>query len=131
MRLLLGPERSTARSAVDDLGKIATLRKFEIRNSKHETNSKFEFSNVQNGMISRVTGFGHLDLGNLNIVSDFDIRISDLPPYAIPSDLAMSEIRASSPHPLRFPCALQFAEPCGIPSVDSAGEPLPAPQSYP
>jgi hypothetical protein len=27
----------------------------------------------------RVNSFGHLDLENLKIVSDFDIRISDLP----------------------------------------------------
>ena len=78
MRLLLGLDRSTARSAVDHLSKIATLSKFEIRNPKHETNPKFEFTNVQNGIILSVKGFGHLDLGNLNIVSDFDIRISDL-----------------------------------------------------
>jgi len=31
---------------------------------------------------------------------------------------------------LHFPYESQFAEPGGIPSVDSAGEPLPAPHFY-
>jgi hypothetical protein len=95
LRLLLGLDRSTARGAVDHLHNVAKPIKFEIRNSKHETNPKFEFSNVQNRIILRAKGFGHLDLGNLNIVSDFDIRISNLPPYAITSDLSISKTEVS------------------------------------
>ena len=52
--------------------------KFEIPSTKHETNSKSKCSNVQNVTVRIISSFGYLDLGNLNIVSDFDIRISDL-----------------------------------------------------
>ena len=52
--------------------------KSEIRSTKHETNSKFKFSNVQNNFFPESNyRFGHLDFENLKIVSDFDIRISD------------------------------------------------------
>jgi len=42
------------------------MNKFEIRNPKHETISKFEFPNVQNS-------FGHLNFGYLDLfrISDF------------------------------------------------------------
>jgi hypothetical protein len=58
------------------------MNKFEIRNPKHETISKFEFPNVQNSFGH--SNFGHLDLFRLPARSrsgegrNFDIRISDL-----------------------------------------------------
>ncbi len=57
--------------------------KFETRNPKSETNSKLEFSNVQNIRLSLeydFLRFGHLRFRNLFIVSIFDIRISDFVP---------------------------------------------------
>ncbi|MDH3773289.1 MAG: hypothetical protein OET42_03050, partial [Deltaproteobacteria bacterium] len=58
--------------------------KSEIRSTKHETNSKFKFSNVQNNFFPESNyRFGHLDFENLKIVSDFDIRISDFETIAM------------------------------------------------
>jgi hypothetical protein len=61
------------------LSKVLPPFKFEILSTKHETNSKSEFSNAQN-KVDQICQycFGHLDFENLKIVSDFDIRISDL-----------------------------------------------------
>jgi len=52
--------------------------KFEIPSTKHETNSKSKSSNAQNGIFRANMSFGHVNLGNVNIVWDFDIRISNL-----------------------------------------------------
>jgi hypothetical protein len=54
--------------------------KFEIRSTKHETNSKSECSNAQNRDIGKylsISCFGHLDFGHLDLfrISIFDIRI--------------------------------------------------------
>ncbi len=60
---------------------VFSRRKPQIRNPKSETNSKFEFKNVQNAKDFKKYGcscFDHLSFENLVIVSDFDIRISDL-----------------------------------------------------
>jgi len=48
----------------------SVLRKSEIRNPKHETNS-----NVRNPNVQKVSNFGNL---NFDIVSNFDIRYSNL-----------------------------------------------------
>ncbi|GEM_PF-1312619 len=52
------------------------LAKFEILNPKHETNPKYECSNVQNntGYHLRYKGFGHFNFGNLKIVSKLGPR---------------------------------------------------------
>lgn len=57
------------------------MKKFEIRNSKHETNSNDRNLNDKNKIQNR-KGFEPSNFGNLNIVSDFDIRYSDLSPSA-------------------------------------------------
>jgi hypothetical protein len=44
--------------------------KFEILNSKHETNSNYKFSNVPNRILATSIGFGHLDFGNLKLPFD-------------------------------------------------------------
>ena len=61
------------------LSKVLPTFKFEILSTKHETNPESEFSNAQNKVdLIRRYCFGHLDFENLKIVSDFDVRISDL-----------------------------------------------------
>ena len=46
--------------------------KSEILNPKHETNPKFEFSNVQNMNTKELFRFfGHLDFGNLDLPFGF------------------------------------------------------------
>ncbi len=46
--------------------------KFEFQSAKYETNSKLECSNSQNLL------FGSFEFWSFDIVSNFDIRISDL-----------------------------------------------------
>ncbi|OHB75526.1 MAG: hypothetical protein A2Z25_07440 [Planctomycetes bacterium RBG_16_55_9] len=50
--------------------------KSEARNAKYETNSKFECSNDQKQCTA--LPFGTFEFQSFDIVSDFDIRISDL-----------------------------------------------------
>jgi hypothetical protein len=50
--------------------------KFEYRNPKFETNSKYKCSNVPNRKAARVK-FWPFEFGKLDIVSSFVLRISD------------------------------------------------------
>ena len=65
--------RSVVRIYPGPLPPAGSRRKFEYRISKYETNSKFEFSNVQNR-------FGHLDFDNsiLFRILDFVLRVSTI-----------------------------------------------------
>ena len=58
-------------------GRTVAATKFEILNSKHETNSNNKFFNVPNRILATRIGFGHLDFENWKLfrISIFGFRI--------------------------------------------------------
>ena len=61
---------------------VFTKEWHEVLNPKHEARNKSELLNARmfktSRIILKIFRFGHLNFENLKIVSDFDIRISDL-----------------------------------------------------
>ena len=58
-------------------GRTVAATKFEILNSKHETNSNYKLANVANRISATRIGFGHLNSESLKLfrISIFGFRI--------------------------------------------------------